>query len=160
MPAKPDSKQRTPEAELRSLITRFGPKDQKLIRSVRAAVRKRFPTANELAYDYSKFFVISYSPTDQGIDGIVAIAARPDGVRLYLMQGPQLPDPKKLLLGSGKQARYVVVEAAGRLAHPDVKALIAAAIDQAKTRLPSRGKGGLIIKSGAAKKKSRRRPAK
>lgn len=47
----------TPEAQLRSLIERFDPKDQKLIRSVRSAVRKRLPTANELLYDYKGFLV-------------------------------------------------------------------------------------------------------
>ena len=112
MAVKTDSKKLTPEAQLRSFIDRFDPKDQKLIRSVRAAVRKRFPTANELAYDYTSPVVIGYSPTDRGIDAIVAISARADGVRLYFIQGPQLPDPKKLLLGSGKQARFVSVEAA------------------------------------------------
>jgi len=35
---KPDSRKRTPEAQLRSFIDRFDPKVQKLIRSVRAAV--------------------------------------------------------------------------------------------------------------------------
>jgi hypothetical protein len=76
MAVSTDSKTRTPEAQLRSYINRFDPKDQKLIRSVRAAVRKRFPTANELVYDYSSHVVISYSPTEQAIDAIVAIAAR------------------------------------------------------------------------------------
>ena len=113
MTVKPDSRKLTPEAQLRSFIDRFDPKDQKLIRSVRAAVRKRFPTANELAYDYNNSIVIGYSPTDRGIDGIVAISARATGVALYFNQGPQLPDPKKLLLGSGKQTRFVRVDAAG-----------------------------------------------
>ena len=66
----------TPEAQLRSLIEKFDPKDQKLIRSVRSAVRKRLPTA-ELLYDYKSFFVIGYSPTD-----------RP---RMELCQSPRVP---------------------------------------------------------------------
>ncbi len=147
----------TPEAQLRAFIDRFDPKDQKLIRSVRAAVRKRFPTANELAYDYSSHVVIAYSPTEQGIDAIVAIAARAAGVRLYFNQGPQLPDPKKLLLGSGKQARFVQVEAASQLAHPDVEALIAAAIDQARVPLPSKGKGEVMMRGSTAKERASRR---
>ncbi|MBA2684242.1 MAG: hypothetical protein H0U66_07120 [Gemmatimonadaceae bacterium] len=65
MTAKADSTKRTHEAELRSYIDRLDPKDQKLARSVRAAVRRRFPTANELAYDYKTFFVIAYSPTEK-----------------------------------------------------------------------------------------------
>jgi hypothetical protein len=73
---KRDTKEPTPEAQLRSYIDRLDPRNQKLIRAVRGAVRKRFPTANELAYDYSRFFVIGYSPTDRGIDAVVAIAAR------------------------------------------------------------------------------------
>ena len=157
MAVKTDSKTLTPEAQLQSFINRFDPKDQKLIRSVRAAVRKRFPTANELAYDYTSHVVIAFSPTDQGIDGIVAIDARADGMRLYVMQGPQLPDPKKLLMGSGKQARFVSLETASKLKHPDVEALIAAAIDQAKVPLPSKGKGSLILRGRAAKQPPRRK---
>ena len=147
MTVKPDSRKLTPEAQLRSFIDRFDPKDQKLIRSVRAAVRKRFPTANELAYDYNNSIVIGYSPTDRGIDGIVAISARATGVALYFNQGRQLPDPKKLLLGSGKQTRFVRLETARQLADPDVEALIVAAIDLATVPLPSEGKSRLIIRT-------------
>jgi hypothetical protein len=147
----------SPEAQLRSFNDRFAPEQQKFIRAVRAAVRKRFPTCNELAYDYSSFFVIAYSPTDKGIDGIVSIGARADRVDLYLSHGPQLPDPKKLLQGSGGQTRFVRLESARQLAHPDVKALIAAAIDHASVPVPRKGKGRLIIKTNktAAAKKRR-----
>lgn len=160
MTATVKSRKQTPEAQLRSFIGRFGPKDQKLIRSLRAVVRKRFPTANELAYDYPDSVVLGYSPTDRGIDGIVSIAARADGVRLYFNQGPQLPDPKRLLQGSGKQTRFIQMEAASQLAHPDVKALIAAAIDLATVPMPSKGQGKLIIRGAAASRPSGRRTTK
>jgi len=117
-------------------------------------MRKRFPTANELAYDYGSHVVIAYSPTEHAIDGIAAIDARTDGVRLYLL-GPRLPDPKKLLQGSGKQARFVVLETARSLAHPDVKALIAGAIELAKVPLPAKGKGKLLMRGRTAKGKQR-----
>ena len=42
-----------PEGRLRSFIGKFTPKDPKLIRAVRTAVRKRFPSANELVWDNS-----------------------------------------------------------------------------------------------------------
>jgi len=149
----------TPESQLLSLIEKFDPKDQKLIRAVRSALRKRFPTANELVYDYGHSLVIGYSPTEAGGQAIVSTAARSDGVRLYLMHGPQLPDPKKLLIGSAKEVRYIPVKAAKDLSHPDVEALIAAAIDRAKVPLPSKGGGTLIIKSTAAAKR-RQKPVK
>ncbi len=150
----------TPEAQLKSLIDAFDPKNQKLIRSVRSAVRKRFPTANELVYDYGTSLVIGYSPTEHGIESIVSTAARADGVSLYFMNGPKLPDPKKLLQGSAKQVRFIPVEAASRLKHPDVEALIAATIELASVPLPSAGSGKLVIKTSAAKKRPRRKPAK
>jgi len=93
----------------------------------------------------------------------VAIRASATGVSLYFSQGPQLPDPKRLLRGSGKQTRFVRLEAASQLADPDVEALISAAIDQASVPLPSKGKGSLIIKTNktvTAKERPRRRPAK
>ena len=155
----------TPEAQLRSYIARLDPKNQKLVRSVRSALRKRFPTANELAYDYGSALVIGYAPAARGIDAVVAIRAGAGGVgeggvSLYFNQGRELPDPKGLLRGSAKQTRFIQVEAASQLAHPDVEALIAATIDQARIPLPYEGKGRLIIKSAAAKKRPRRRPTK
>lgn len=160
MAVSSDGAKVTPEAQLRAYIEMFDPKYQRFIRSVRSAVRKRLPTANELVYDYYTFFVIAYSPTDRPTDGIVSIAARPDGVRLYLMQGPQLPDPKKLLQGSGKQTRFIRLEAASQLAHPDVEALIAAAIEKAGAPLPSEGRGRLVIRTVSEKRRPRRSPAK
>ena len=156
MAVKPHIAMQTSEAVLTSFIYRLNPKNQKLIRSVRTAVRKRFPTANELAYDYFSHFVIAYSPTDRGIDSVVSIAVRTKGVQLFFTQGKRLPDPKRLLLGSG-QSRFIWVEAAKQLAHTDVKALIAAAIDQASIPLPSKGKGELIIKPTAASRRPVRR---
>jgi hypothetical protein len=140
-----------PEAQLRACISRFGPKDQKLFRSLRSAMRKQFPTANELAYDYADSVLIAYSPTDHGIESIVSIALRSEGVRLYLMRGPQLSDPKRLLKGAAKLTRFVEVQGANELSNPDVQALIAGAIELASVPFPSTRKGSLIIMSAASK---------
>lgn len=159
MQLKRETKSLTPQAQLRALIERLDPQAQKLMRLVRTAIRKRFPTANELVYDYRTSLVVGYSPTDRGIESIVALAARPDGVRLYF-HGTRLPDPKKLLLGSGKATRFIRLESARQLSDPDVKAFIAAAIDQAKIPFPSSGKGEVILRSAAAEKQARRRSTK
>jgi hypothetical protein len=160
MPASSASAKVTPEAQLRSLIAKFDAKDQRFIRSVRTAVRKRLPTANELLYDYRTFFVIGYSPSEHGIESVVSIAARPDGVRLYFLNGPRLPDPKKLLLGTGKQVRFIQVDSASRVKHPDVEALIAEAIAQADVPLARKGSGKLFTKTSAAKPRPRRKKSK
>jgi hypothetical protein len=150
----------TAESQLGAFIGKFAPKDQRLIRAVRSAVRKRFPTAHELVYDNYNFFVIGYSPTERPSDAIVSIAARANGIGLCFIRGAGLPDPKKLLLGSGNQTRFIRLESAGELAHPDVEALVAAAIARAKTPLPTTGRGKLIIRSISAKQRRRRKPAK
>lgn len=155
MPVKTESRDATPVAELRTLIARSDRKSQTLFRAVRAAVRKRLPTANELVYDYASFFVITYSPTDKPYDGILTLAIRTDGLRLYFLHGPQLPDPTNILLGTGKETRYVKVDAVSRLSHPDLEALITAAIERATVPLPSDGEGALIIKSTTARKRSK-----
>jgi hypothetical protein len=155
---KPDRKPaRRPAAELQSYMSKVAPGPQRLFRAVRAVFRKRLPSANELAYDYGKFFVVSYSPTEQGIESILSIAARPDGLRLYFSNGPTLPDPKRILQGSGKQARYVEVNAVSDLKRPEVEALIAAVIDLAIAKMPATKSGALMIKGRGAKPS--RRPA-
>ena len=147
MPVAHQTETPTPEAQLRSFSERLEPEHQALIESVRSALRERFPTANELAYDYGKFFVIAYSPTERGIDAVVSIAARSTGLDLYLNHGPNLPDPTHLLSGSGGQARYMRLEAVSQLADPDVAALLVAALAHAGVPFSPVGKGRLIIKT-------------
>src|SRR6478735_6411075 len=89
----------TAESQLRAFIEKFGADDQRLIRAVRSAVRRRLPTANELVWDNYNFFVIGYSPTERPTDSILSIAAGANGVGLSFYWGSKLPDPHKVLLG-------------------------------------------------------------
>jgi hypothetical protein len=154
--SKADS-QTAAEEQLTSFINKFDAKNAALIRSVRKALRKRLPAANELVYDNYNFFVIGYCPTERPSDCIVSLAAAANGVGLSFYYGAALPDPHKLLLGSGSQNRFIRLESAATLVRPEVEELIAAAISQAEQRLPSNGKGKLIIRSIAAKQKPRRK---
>ena len=150
----------SPELQLKTFIEKFDPKDQRLIRAVRTAVRRRFPTANELVYDNYNFFVIGYSPTERPSDAIVSIAARANGVGLCFIHGADLPDPTTLLLGEGTQTRFIRLESASVLSAPDVEALLTAAVDHAKQPLSASGRGRLIIRSVSAKQRPRRRSKK
>jgi hypothetical protein len=150
MTPSPPRNTSTPAAQLRGLVARLPLPQQRLLRAVRTALRRRFPTANELVYDYGRFVVLSYSPTARGIDAVVALAGRPDGVVLYLNQGPALPDPHGLLRGSGKATRHLPIVAGRQLSHPHVRALLTAAAQQAPVRLPATGKGRLLVVATAA----------
>ena len=145
------------ESQLDGFIRKFDPENQALILKIRKALRKRFPTANELVYDNYNFFVIGYSPTERPSDTIVSMAAAANGVGLCFIQGARLKDPQKILTGSGKQTRFLRLPSAEVLARPEVEALIAAAIAQSKTPLPAKGPGALVIRSVSAKQRPRRR---
>lgn len=90
-----------PEQQLASFIDKFDSQNKTLIRSVRKALRKRLATANELVYDNYNFFVIGYCSTERPSDCIVSLAANASGVNISFYYGATLPDPHKILAGSG-----------------------------------------------------------
>ena len=136
----------TANQQLEALLSKLEKKQQALFRSVRNSLRKQFASSDELVYNYSHSLVISYSPTGRGMESPVTIATRDGGVRLYFNNGPKLPDPNKMLLGSAKQARFVWIESPKTLLLPEVKALMKAAVDLAKTPDRPGGRGTLVIK--------------
>ena len=147
---------RSAEAELRRLITKFAPARQRLVGAMRRWLRKRLPTAHEVVYEYNDFFVISYSPNERGYDGVFAIRAGSNGVRLYLNRGKGLPDPEKLLQGSGTQTRWIHPESASTLVRPAVVCLIDEAIARNRVPFAHTGRGPVVIRSVSAKKRQRR----
>lgn len=148
------------ERQLKSFIAKFDPANQTLIRAVRQRLRGRFPTAYELAYDNYNFFVIGYGPTERPSDCIVSMVAGANGVGVCFIHGASLPDPRKILRGSGNQTRSIHLDSADVLARPEIEALIAAAIARAKTPFRADTRGQLIIRSVSAKQRPRRKPAK
>jgi len=161
MPAKAKtSAQQDPEKQLANFIAKFDPEMVHLIRSVRSALRKRLPTANEIVYDNYNFFVIGYCSTERTSDCILSLAANAKGIVLSFYYGATLPDPAGVLQGSGSQNRFIRLAQAEDLAKAENEALIAAAVRQAKTPLAKKGSGRLIIKSISAKQRPRRLPAK
>jgi Domain of unknown function (DU1801) len=157
----PDSTQsaverRSAEAQLRKLIAQFAPAHLRLLGAIRRWLRKRLPTAHEVVYEYRDFFVISYSPNERGYEGVLGMRASANGVRLYFNCGKELPDPAKLLQGSGKQCRFINLEGASTLARPEVARLIDEAIAGDHVPFASAGRGSVVIRSTSAKR--RRRP--
>ena len=147
---------RSAEAELRTLIARFAPAHLRLIGAMRRSLRKRLPTAHEVVYEYRDCFVISFSPNEHGYEGVLSIRADANGVKLYFNQGKELPDPAKLLQGSGSQVRSIDVEGASTLARPEVARLIDEAIARNPVPFESAGRGSVIIRSTSAKKRRNR----
>jgi hypothetical protein len=145
------------EKQLKGFIDKFEPAHQTLIKAARAALRKRFPTANEIVYDNYNFFVIGYGPNERSSDCFISLAAAANGVGLCFLHGAALPDPKKVLLGSGKQTRFVRLPSVEVLKRAEIQTLLSLASDQPRAPLASLGKGKLIIRLVSAKQRPRRK---
>ncbi len=154
------SKSPSPATQLAGFIAKFDAANARLIRALRAELRKLLPTAIEIVYDNYNFFVIGYSATERPSDCIVSLAAAANGVGLSFYYGASLPDPQRLLLGSGKQNRFIRLPDVKTLRPTGVRTLIKAAVAQARTPLPAKGGGYLIIQSVSAKQRPRRKMEK
>ncbi|MBP9145794.1 MAG: hypothetical protein KBF21_14465 [Thermoanaerobaculia bacterium] len=146
------AERRAAEAALRALIARFAPAQVRLVGALRRSLLERLPTAHELVYEYRDWIVISYSPSERGYEGVLAIRADAAGVKLYFNSGKGLPDPEKLLRGSGTQARWVSVESASTLARPAIVRLVDEALARSGVPFPSTGRGPIVIRSASKKK--------
>ena len=151
------------ESQLASFFAKYEPGIAKLGKALRARLRDRLPGLNELVYVYESqhSLVIAYSPTDKGggSDALCSIALYTRWVNLYFTQGVLLSrsDPNRLLQGSGKTVRHVVLHSVADFDRPEIEVLMAAALKHAKLRLHASAKGSVIIKAEAQKQRAARR---
>jgi len=148
-----------PETQLASYFAKYEPPMAKLGKALRAKLRARLPGLSEIVYVYENqnSLVISYSPTENGVDGVCGIALYPDQAKLFFARGVQLSksDPKKLLQGSAS-VRHVVLNAAAEFDRPEIEVLMAAGLKLAKVTLDPRAKGAVIIRAEEQKKRASR----
>ncbi len=152
------AERRAAGAELRGLVAKLAPTHADLVAAVRRWLRKRLPTAHEVVYEYADCVVVSYTPSGRGYEGVLAIRAGAEGVRLCVGVSGGLPDPEKLLHGSGKQMRWLDVESASTLRRPAVAALADGAIAGSRVPFAASGRGPIVLAAATAKKR-RARPS-
>jgi hypothetical protein len=145
----------SPERRLATFIARFSPEVARAARRARAKVRKLLPGAFELVYDNYNALALAFGPTEKTSEVILSIAVYPRWVSLFFARGAHLPDPKRLLTGSGSQMRHVVFAPVSVLDTPAVRDLIRVAVETHPKQL-ARARGRTIIKSVSAKQRPRR----
>lgn len=148
------TRQPGPNAQLSACLSRFPPEIVALVKQCLPKLRRAFPGANQLVYDYSNSLVVSYSMSERGHEGIVAVAVFPRWVRLYFDKS--LPDPNGLLEGSGAKVRSVTLKAASDLDRGDIRTLIEAAIEHSGVTFPRTRSNRTVIKSESRKRKPRK----
>ncbi len=82
-PHQSAAERRAAEAQTRTLIARFAPRQARRVAALRRRLHSPLPTAHELVYEYRSWFVISYSPSERGYEGVLAIRGDAEGVKLY-----------------------------------------------------------------------------
>lgn len=150
----------TAEAQILTFFAKYNAAIAKLGKALRAKLQSRLPGMSEVVYMYEKqnAFVISYSQTGQGYDGVCSLALYPEVVKLYFTKGPLLSksDPKKLLKGSGNTVRFVEINSVADFDRAEIEVLIAAALKLANVQLDPKAKGAVILKAESQKKRAER----
>lgn len=145
-----------PEEQLAGFIAKYTPEIGALAQEALAKMRARLPGAIEIVYDNYNALAIGFCPTERTSDVIFSITLYSRWVSLFFFRGADLPDPQKLLKGSGKQVRHIILESAADLDKPAVKALMDRALERSVNPLDSTNRGRIIIKSISAKQRPRR----
>jgi len=140
--------------QLDEFLSRYTPEIRALALATLAKMRERLPGAVQIVYDNYNALVVGFGPSERASEAPFSIALYPKTVRLFFLNGAELPDPKKLLEGEGKYVRSIVVESADDLDKAPVRALMKAAL---KLRpIDPAGEGRLVIRSISKKQRPRR----
>ena len=145
----------TARQQLDSFIAKYSPEVAGIAEEAFRWMRKRFPRADVLVYDNYNALAIGFGPTERTSEAVFSIALYPRWTNLFFLQGAGLPDPHKLLKGSGKRVRSIRLGEAGLLDDPAVRGLIDAEAAR-HGMLPDAGSGKIVIKSISAKQRPRR----
>ena len=103
------------------------PRDvQSLARATRALMMDVLPKVKEAVDSSGPYITYGYAPGYKGVVSYITVSQT--GVKLGVARGTSLPDPKKLLKGSGKANRHVMIKTPDDLEMPGLRQLIRAAL--------------------------------
>jgi hypothetical protein len=145
-----------PEKQLAAFLAKFTPETEAVAQAILNEMRRRYPTAIELVYDNYNALAIGFAPSEKTSEGIFSIAVYPKWVSLFFLQAAGLPDPDRILKGSGNVARHVVLASPAMLDDPAVQELMREATTRTKVPFPAGGEHRIVIKSISATQRPRR----
>mgnify|MGYP001554485844 CR=1 FL=1 len=121
------------------------------------------PKANELIYDNYNALSLGWSLTEKVGDNIcsVVIYRANQNVHFGFYWGNELSDPEKILLGEGKQYRYILVPDRKKFPKAYMKRLINEAYTNALSKVKDQKQiihGQTIVKSISANRRDRTKP--
>jgi hypothetical protein len=125
--------------DVTDLLEPYSPEVQKLALATRAFVLRLIPNAIETVDTKSK--IIGFGFGSGYKDMICSLMPAKSWVTLGIGWGAELPDPQKLLEGSGKVHRHVKLKAESDLKTPALQAILKAGLQRWESRQgPAKGK--------------------
>ena len=115
------------------LLATYPPDVQSLAAATRQFVKRVLPDIAETCDVSARLLVYSHGPGYRGM--VATMILSQSGVKLGLVGGAALPDPRGLLEGTGKVHRYVALREAADLRRPGISVLLKAASRQCRARL-------------------------
>jgi hypothetical protein len=146
----------TPERELASFIGKYSPEVAAVAKAALVKMRKRLPGAVELVWDNYNALAIAFGSSERLADVIFSIAVYPRWVSLFFKHGTTLADPERVLKGTGKAMRHIVLESAAVLDRPAVRKLMKQAQESASRPIDPSGRRRIVIKAISANQRPRR----
>lgn len=149
---------KTDTKDLMKFLKPFPPEVRAIALWLREFVWDLYPGSNELIYDNYNALAFGWSPTDRvgHIFCSIAVGRTTRNVHFGFYWGSELSDPKKILLGGGKQYRYILVTSEKEFPKPYMKKLLKEAWinSLAKVKDPRQiTQGQTITKSISVKKR-------
>jgi len=148
-----------PPAALIEFLHRYEPPTQTLALGARALVLSELAPCHEYIFAMRSKVVLLYGPTERAIaDAICSLGVFARHVTLTFHRGVHVPDPKRMLRGSGKIMRHVTLNASADLENAGVRTLLREARKEAGMKRP-RGTPAADVVTRIKPASSPRRPA-
>jgi hypothetical protein len=119
-----------PPKGLTALLRRFDPAIRDLTTRLRAVVLREMGPCRETIYDAGYTVALWYGFTDRVLEGCCFIAVYTKHVNLAFYRGSLLPDPHRLLQGTGKWMRHIQVKTSADVERPELRDYVRLAMAQ------------------------------
>jgi hypothetical protein len=112
--------------DVEEFLASYSPNVREMALKTRALVMSIMPDMVEQIDVPGKLLGYGWDTTYAGT--VCVIMPLKDSVNLGFARGTSLPDPEKMLVGTGKRARHIKFKSADEIDHPAVRALLEAAL--------------------------------
>jgi len=145
-------KRRPPDPQLLSFLTGYDRTIADLALALREIILEERPDASESIYRVYTI-AIWFGFSGKMKDMFCYIATNAGHVNLGFPRGASLPDPNRVLEGSGKTMRHIKFASLREIERPFVRRYIQAAMEQAAPA-GTRGSGKSVVKSSLAARRT------